>query len=1537
MGRSSLSKATRPKADARFFRIGPNGSFPEELIGLLASLPDPGHTGAPESGDTEEPPRKRARVEGQLDAVTVGKSSIVFAQRCPAGARPIAAFQCPDISRLLRVQADMVDEGQFHSLKSLTLSTLSRSPFGQFTFEIFRGRGDRLSEDLHNILDVLRRNRDSVDSEGAILISIHVSFERLGPKDTLALSFEVKWNQSRNMFKGLRNKQQRKISDIIQDRFVPNLTSIANEVETTALTPQAFYEAAYMTDETYTGLRHVEVPNLEASLYPFQRRALQWLLQREGVRWAARPGEAPGIEPCPVEDTSTLPLSFREVQDFDGNTFYHSELFHVVTTDVGPWRDLESTLKGGILAEEMGLGKTVETISLILFHRRSAESQIIHDYFTNTWVKPTGATLIVTPETLKRQWVSEFTKHAPALRVMVYEGRKSHKQTEDELTALMCEHDVVVTTYNVLRTEIHFARPEPDRSRRHERQQPRASSPLVKLSWWRVCLDEAQQIESGVSAAAEVARLVPRINAWGITGTPVKEKIKDLWGLLLFLRYEPFASYPVIWDALVSGHPPIFADLFKRLALRHTKHAVRHELVLPPQKRYVITMPFTAVEEQHYRTCFKDAVEEAKLDTAGKPLSTPDMWEISTPNAVDAMRRALVSLRQTVLHPQLGPRKGRPLGQASKALKTIDEVLDAMIEHTDNLIRTNQRSRLTAKLVRGQLLENSPRVREALAIWEEALKDIDDLVTECREDLRVEVENAGPAAPRQPVVKEDSESENEEDEEDVPARVGEARRRLRGFLDLKHRAVFFIASAYYQIKSNEDMTEPESEEFKRLEQLEVEGYDKAKEIRNEILQEIHTKAAGYMTELSKRAGSQNFADIPEFVCDLKPGLETRSVQEKFVQLGEALNDQANVVDEWREAVIQLLLKPLVDQEEDEITGEEYENSTKIQGDLMVYTTMLRAAISDRQDALSGLTNERIRHEIKTYELQAKDDEGPSPEKLLALLEAREEVNPTALQVSLRGIISELRELATKLRGDGDTLRTRAESHIVDALLKLVQHEITAQEKANGKLERELALFTSAMNARVEYYRQLQAVSDTVAPYEFMEGEDRAKTYDLRLRDESQYDRVIQTAIASQRYQVHLKNQGHEWSKKTCPICTDEYTVGVLTPCTHEFCRDCLYQWVRAHRKCPICKTVISMNNCHDIVVKKPELRLHQNDDNNNQEGPAGNSPRSQHKTRTRGIFEDLNAATLKEIRDVPLEGPALPTKVDALVRHVIWLRQADPGAKSVIFSQFSGFLDILKRAFDRFQVGYSSFATKDGIARFKEDPAVECFLMDARAHASGLNLVNANHVLLCEPVLNTALELQAIARVDRIGQEHQTNVWLYLVEGTVEESIHNLSVKRRLEHMADATKGTKGKGKGVSTPDISEDNLAVANSLELQQANLPKLMDKDTRLGEVVHQNDLWACLFGHLERESEAQRAAAAADSRFEDRAVVSFLAGRAADERRDAEARIVAEQERVELEERRAAEVRREDEREWVDALAAAGELDVPDEAEDAGSDGM
>ncbi|KAH6840888.1 SNF2 family N-terminal domain-containing protein [Chaetomium sp. MPI-CAGE-AT-0009] len=1399
----------------------------------------------------EPPPRptKRARISRVVDSIciareclSVTRGDITLSQESSTTTRADVG-QLVDV-RLYRAEPEIPDTGGWQ---------LSLKPRANY-----RGRGFALmlpvedatvTQRLRTALHVAEVHAANPGEDSCLWAGLDISVRQAGDSIQLRLSTEVRWNERLTIWGSERSKSnsQQTLRDEVLNTWYPDLHKASRKPQ--SWSPQDFYEAACVPskDELDEEVSAMEITGLEAVLYPFQRRAVQWLLRREGVHWHRDdPSKQTGIQPYVSPTSPALPISFAQAKDADGSTIYISALLGAATRDTSLFRPFQD-LRGGILAEEMGLGKTLEMIALILLHQRPEGPVMVFDPFLERELLATSATLIVAPSSLLDQWLSELSRHAPGLKVMFYPGIKRLAQLKDEneLSAeRLAEQDVVVTTYDVLRKEIWAASDEPTRSMRNEQQYERVKSPLVRLSWWRVCIDEAQMVENWANNAAKLARKIPRINAWGVTGTPVKDDVqKDLRGLLLFLRHEPYASDTKTWNFLTTFDKESFRKIFNSISMRHSKSLVRNEIDIPPQKRYVITMPFTAVEEQHYQSLFEELAGTCGLDAQGNPLQ--DDWNPDDPEVQRSMRVALDRLRQTVLHPEVGNRNRRALGQRAGPMRTVAEVLDAMLEQTDSAVRTDQRAFLSAQLLKGQILACQKREQDALDVWREAAAKCSELVDESRAQLEQEIQEA-----RRTKLSEDDEADGEgEDREDVvPPRVGEARRRLRLVLEIQHRAVFFCANAYFSMKSNEEATAPDSEEFKRLEKLEVEAYDRAKDIRREILQESHGKAAKLMDRLMKAATEQAFAVVPAFKSVDKNGIESRRIADALEELYVGLDEQAAEIDDWREHVIQLLLKPLVDEENDEITGEEYEQSTKLQEEILVYLQILRTALAYRNSSITGQKNFLVEHETKTAARRAAAGEGPSPEKFLELLRVCEGTKPQFVEgdpfTSLRGLVSELRTLSGKLQHDAGSESSRAarELAVVSALLKSTNSQQKEQAKAATAMEKEIERFMDTLNARIEYYRQLQEVSDTVAGYE---GSLEADALDAALaeskKQEAKLEEHLDAAKAKHRYLVFLKDaESNSGEQRICIICQSSFEVGVLTVCGHLFCKECITLWLRAHRNCPMCKKKLHQYNLYDITLKPQELRVHS--ERQHGSGDGDEAPTTPSK-KVSALYSEFNADQLAVIKNIDLDGPSFTTKVDMLTRHLLWLRDSDPGAKSIIFSQYKEFLDVLALAFRRYRIGYTSFDKAHGITMFKEDPGTEVFLLHARAHASGLNLVNANHVFLCEPLLNTALELQAIARVDRIGQQHETTVWLYIVDGTVEESIHDLSVQRRMEHMG---RNAKGKSK-ESTPELLDARLDEANALEMQQAHLSKLMGKDGILGEAVDKDDLWTCLFGHL------------------------------------------------------------------------------------------
>ena len=1302
------------------------------------------------------------------------------------------------------------------------------------------------------------------------------------------------------------------------DLCLPEKLAVRREL----FSPRDFYDNVYVPDRNAT-CDLPTVKELHCELLPFQRRAIIWLLQREAT--------TTGNESQRNEEE--LPHGFVRAVDGEGRPCYMSRFLGVVTTDQNMVGQLEPKLKGGILAEEMGLGKTVEIIGLICLHKQPQST--VPDQTVKS-IPSTPATLIITPPALSQQWKTEIDTLAPSLKVCVYNGLKveANKSDHQELLQRFLTHDVVLTTFPVLAKEIHYA-DSTDRPLRHEKRYEKRLSPLTRVHWWRVVLDEAQMLESGVSNAAKVANMIPRDNAWCVSGTPVKKDSNDILGLLLFLRHQPYCSLPKsFWGRLIAEHKNVFRQIINRLALRHTKEQIKDEIELPAQKRVVITVPFSHIEEQHYSTMFQEMAEDCGLDINGGPLA--DDWDPDAQAVVEKMRSWLTRLRQTCLHPEVGARNRRALG-GKGPLRTVSEVLEVMIDQNHTTARTEERILLMSQLRRGQILEHAECTQDALEIWLATLEEVEVMVKECRDQLSTETRRIKDTAPEGKAVGPDDEGD------ESMSRLGPYRLRLRAALEFEHTCVFFTGNAYYQLKTKEEKACAEkaqgnqstekgavtgnasmedtsanqakevanskvhentatvtagvkeiiflgdsdiskSERYHQFEELEKAAYDRAKSLRKEILLEARKKVDSPIGKIKEQ--SKSMVKIPAItkMQEFRGGIESRHVIEKVETLIAVMQDQMTQLEEWRDKTVELLTIPLVDEEEQdslmdpETTDKEYEPeyeiSTKQQDESYVYIDALRALVADRHDIITGQQNLLIDHEMKVVLAEAKEGRGHAPHLLRDLLNRRQKLKPPKEVGSVRALLTELRELKTTLRAGAERQNSRAaaEHVIVNSAMVKLQQISNEQSKVSAMLDKEVELFKDTMNLRLDFYRQLQAISDAVAPYEHnLSEEDRFNV----LRNKEEHEEYLKGRIATWkskgRYLLHLREEAADTvTERICIICKDQIENGILTSCGHIYCMDCLQFWWATHRNCPTCKKHLRKQDFHQITYKPSELRMEE------EAGPSTTLTKKENlvdDTDGSGIYAGIREPILNQIKNIDLEG-SFGTKIDTIARHMLWIREHDPGAKSIVFSQYKDFLDVLYRAFQHFKIGCTGIDKKEGIQKFKNDPGTECFFLHAKAHSSGLNLVNATHVFLCEPLINTAIELQAIARVHRIGQRNETTVWMYLVEGTVEKSIYDISVQRRLAHMGQlATKEAT-----IDAGDALEQKIEVANSLELEDTPLSTLLTKGSSGGEMVSKEDLWDCLFrlkpvqpGRVspgaQREVARQLGADAAEARLGDR----------------------------------------------------------------------
>jgi DNA repair protein RAD16 len=184
-------------------------------------------------------------------------------------------------------------------------------------------------------------------------------------------------------------------------------------------------------------------------------------------------------------------------------------------------RQEKTAWKGGLLGDEMGMGKTIQAVSLIMSDFPAKDP-----------------TLVVVPPVALMQWSSEITSYTDGkLKVLVYHGTnaKCKKMSIKDLK----KFDVIMVSYNSLES-LH--RKETKGWARGE-DIIKEASPLHAIHYHRLILDEAHSIKSRTTGVAKACFALKGSYKWCLSGTPVQNRIGEFFSLLRFLEVRPFADY----------------------------------------------------------------------------------------------------------------------------------------------------------------------------------------------------------------------------------------------------------------------------------------------------------------------------------------------------------------------------------------------------------------------------------------------------------------------------------------------------------------------------------------------------------------------------------------------------------------------------------------------------------------------------------------------------------------------------------------------------------------------------------------------------------------------------------------------------------------------------------------------------------------------------------------------------------------------------------------------------------------------------------
>jgi non-specific serine/threonine protein kinase len=189
---------------------------------------------------------------------------------------------------------------------------------------------------------------------------------------------------------------------------------------------------------------------------------------------------------------------------------------------------------GACLADDMGLGKTIQVLSLLLVLKKQEKN------------KPS---LLVAPASLLANWAAELERFAPSLKVMIaHTSAISSEDLKNTPADGLANVDIVITSYGSL-LRIPW---------------------LTETSWRLAVLDEAQAIKNPNAKQTRSAKMLKAGSRFALTGTPVENRLGDLWSIFDFINPG------------LLGSPKEFSKLTKRLGERtHNPYGPLRELVRP--------------------------------------------------------------------------------------------------------------------------------------------------------------------------------------------------------------------------------------------------------------------------------------------------------------------------------------------------------------------------------------------------------------------------------------------------------------------------------------------------------------------------------------------------------------------------------------------------------------------------------------------------------------------------------------------------------------------------------------------------------------------------------------------------------------------------------------------------------------------------------------------------------------------------------------------------------------------------------------------
>ncbi|MCJ1282251.1 hypothetical protein MMC26_001574 [Xylographa opegraphella] len=262
---------------------------------------------------------------------------------------------------------------------------------------------------------------------------------------------------------------------------------------------------------------------------------------------------------------------------------------------------------GGILADMMGLGKTLSILSLIVGSLDAASTwaeqlpQPVANQGGIALKRNAKTTLLVAPLSVVANWEEQIIAHIQpgTLSCYIYHGN-SRCQDIDELA----KYDVVITTYSIVSSEFNG------------RSKKRDGSPLLQTNFFRIVLDEAHMIREQSTRQFQAICTLAAQRRWAVTGTPVQNRLDDLGALIKFLRFKPFDEKGGFTQFILAPFKNADPEILPKLRLlvdSITLRRLKDRIDLPKRHDRVVRLQFSKDERELYEWFAKDSDNRMRI------------------------------------------------------------------------------------------------------------------------------------------------------------------------------------------------------------------------------------------------------------------------------------------------------------------------------------------------------------------------------------------------------------------------------------------------------------------------------------------------------------------------------------------------------------------------------------------------------------------------------------------------------------------------------------------------------------------------------------------------------------------------------------------------------------------------------------------------------------------------------------------------------------------------------------------------------------